>query len=284
VKINSGFIKEKIMDAGVDLVGIADAQQLILAYPPRPATDLMPTAKSVIVMAVAHSLGAVYSPDIMLWTRSKMQTSRLLDETAENIGRVMEREGFLTLPVSADKPSELFKHDPETGKKFRQTRAAGFLSLKHAAVSCGMGKIGKNNLLLTPEFGPHQRLCAIITEAELEPDPRQDFDFCKGCNKCLEACPSGALTPDGYNVDPCFMYWSFGFKRLLPYRFWQWPGFIRMIRQHMKKRDFLIEFSQIYITDVDFCIECMRACPVGERWKNIRPKTLPFQKSGGTMI
>ncbi len=51
----------------------------------------MPTAKSVIVMAVAHSLGSVYAPDIMLWTRSKMQTSRLLDETAEKIGRRLER-------------------------------------------------------------------------------------------------------------------------------------------------------------------------------------------------
>lgn len=56
-----------------------------------------------------------------------------------------------------------------------------------------MGEIGKSNLLLTPEFGPHQRLCAIITEAELEPDPRQDFDLCIGCNKCGEACPSGAI-------------------------------------------------------------------------------------------
>ncbi len=281
--INAAAIKEMIHDRGIDLVRIADAKNLILAYPPRPATALMPTAKSVIVMAVAHSLGAVYSPDIMLWTRSKMQTSRLLDETAEKVGRMLEREGFLTLPVSADKPVEIFKHDPETGKKFRQTRTVGFLSFKHAAMSCGMGEIGKNNLLLTPEFGPHQRLCAIITEAELEPDARQEFNLCKGCNKCMEACPSGALTPDGYDVDPCFVYWSMGFKQLPPARFWEWPGYIRMIRQHMKQRDLLVESGQIYITDVDFCIECMRACPVGNRWKNIRPKKLNPQKSGGNL-
>ncbi|MBW2220199.1 MAG: 4Fe-4S binding protein [Deltaproteobacteria bacterium] len=280
--ISSDSIKEKIMDAGVDLVGIAGAEDLILAYPPRPAAALMSSAKSVIVMAVSHSLGAVCSPDIMLWTRSKMQTSRLLDETAEKIGRMLEREGFLSLPISADKPVEIFKHDPETRKKFRQTRTVGFLSFKHAAVSCGLGEIGKNNLLLTPEFGPHQRLCAILTEAKLEPDPRQEFNLCKGCNKCADACPSGALTKDGYDVDPCFVYWSLGFKKLPPARFWQWPGYIRMLRQHVKKRDFLVESGQIYITDVDFCIECMRACPVGENWKKIRPKELPLQKSGGT--
>jgi epoxyqueuosine reductase QueG len=271
-----------ILGAGIDLVGIAGAEDLILAYPPRPAVALMPSAKSVIVMAVAHSLGAVYSPDIMLWTRSKMQTSRLLDETAEKIGRLLEQEGFLSLPISADKPVEIFKNDPETGKKFRQTRTVGFLSFKHAAVSCGMGEIGKNNLLLTPEFGPHQRLCAIVTEAPLEPDSRQNLDLCNECNKCVDACPSGALKTDRFDVDPCFVYWSLGFKRLPPARFWEWPGYIRMIRRHMKQRDFLVEGGQTYITDVDNCIECMRVCPVGEHWKKIRPTGLPPQKSGGT--
>lgn len=232
-------------------------------------------------MAVAHSLGAVHAPDIQLWTRNKMQTSRLLDETAEMLGRMLEREGFLTLPVSADKPAEIFKRDPETGKKFRQTRTVGFLSFKHVAVSCGMGEIGRNNLLLTPEFGPHQRLCAIITEAPLEPDSKKEFSLCKECNKCVKACPSGALTPDGYNVDPCFVYWSLGFKRLPPARLREWPGYIRMIHRHMKNRDFLMESGQIYITDVDFCIECMRACPVGSQWENIRPRKMRPQKSAG---
>jgi hypothetical protein len=79
-KIEAPTVKKWIQAEGIDLVRIADAQNLILAHPPRPATTLMPSARSVIVMSVAHSLGVVYSPDIMLWTRNKMQTSRLLDE------------------------------------------------------------------------------------------------------------------------------------------------------------------------------------------------------------
>ena len=280
--IDAAAVKKLIRAQGIGLVGIANAAELVLAHPPRPAAALMPTAQSVIVMAVAHSLGAVYSPDIMLWTRSKMQTSRLLDETAEKIGRMLESRGFLSLPISADKPVEIVKIDPGTGKKLRQTRVAGFLSLKHAAVSCGMGEIGRSNLLLTPEFGPHQRLCAIVTEAPLEADPKKELGLCTGCGRCVEACPSGALKQDGYEVDACFVYWSYGFKRLPPARLREWPGFIRMILTHLKRRDFLVESGQTYITDVDNCIECMRVCPVGKKWEDIRPGVLPFQRSGGT--
>lgn len=282
MKITSASIKEFILGHGVDIAGIADARALVLAVPARPATDLMPTARSVIVMAVAHSFGAVSAPDIMLWTRNKMQTSRVLDETAEQVSRLLERNGFLSLPVSSDKPVEIHKADPETGRKFRQTRVIGHFSHKHAAVSCGMGEMGNSNLLLTPEFGPHQRLCSVITEAPLKPDGRRDLGLCTKCGRCEKACPSGALKNGSYDADPCFNYWAYGLKRPLPGRFRDWPGFLRMFRGHLKRRDFLIELGQTCITDVDNCIECMRACPAGECWKSLRPKTMRPQKSMGT--
>ncbi|RJP27794.1 MAG: hypothetical protein C4536_13195 [Actinobacteria bacterium] len=272
MEINSSAVKDAIRAEGIELVGIADANALILASPPRPATELMPTARSVIVMAVAHSLGAVYAPDIRMWTRNKMQTSRLLDQVCERLSRLLEKEGYLTLPVSADKPVEIHKLDPATGRKLPHTRTVGHLSLKHAAVSAGMGQIGRSNLLLTPEFGPHQRLGGIITEAPLESDIHREWDLClKGCSRCEDACPVRALSDGRYDVDPCFDYWSMGFERMRPRHLSDWPAFLGMLYHHFKRRDVLIETGQIYITDVDFCIECMKACPVGERWKGIRP-------------
>lgn len=283
MQVNSAAIKQLILEQGVDLVGIAGANELILAHPPRPATDLMPSARSVIVMAVAHSLGAVCSPHIMLWTRSKMQTSRLLDQAAEKLGRILEKEGFLTLPISADKPVEIFKRDPASGKRFPHTRVAGFLSFKHAAASCGMGQLGRSNLLLTPEYGPHQRLCCIVTEAPLEPDQRRDLDLCiEGCSKCEQACPVDALRDGAYSVDPCFDYWTFGFRRMKPKRLREWPGYLKMLFEHSRRRDIMVEMGQTFITDVDYCIECMRACPVGSSWKNTRPDRIPPMKSAAS--
>jgi epoxyqueuosine reductase QueG len=281
MNISARAIKKMLLDEGIDLVGIADASDLLCATPPRPATDLMPTAQSVIVMAVAHSLGAVYAPSIRLWTRNKMQTSRLLDSAAEKVARLLERNGHLSLPVSADKPVEIHKLDPATGRRFPHTKVIGHLSLKHAAVSAGLGQIGRSNLLLTERFGPHQRLGAVITEAVLEPDRPRDLRLCiDSCRKCEESCPVGALREGRYDVDPCFNYWSYGFDRLPPRTLREWPGFMRMLLRHLKHRDTMIEYSQTMITDVDFCIACMKSCPVGSEWKKIRPAK--NRRTGGT--
>ncbi len=271
--IDTVTFKETLRTQGIDLVGIADARDLILGYPPRPATDLMPAARSVVVMGVAHSLGAVCAPGIHLWTRNKMQTSRLLDQVAESTARELERQGFLSLPISADKPADIYKRDPENNRKLPHTRTAGQLSLKHAAVSAGLGEIGLSNLVITPEFGPHQRLGAVVTEARLEPDSPREPGLCTRCEACRRACPVGAFQAGSHDVDPCFNYWSLGLERMRPGRLREVPGFLRMLLEHAKHRDIFIEAGQTYITDVDYCIECMRACPAGERWEDIRPQT-----------
>jgi epoxyqueuosine reductase QueG len=256
-------IKEFVSSEGIDMVGIADARNIMLSYPPRPPVDLMPNARSVIVMAVGHSRGAVESPYLKLWTRNKMETSRLLDRTAEKVARMLERQGILSLPISADKPVEMFKRDPVTGRKLRFTRVAGHLSLKHAAASAGLGEIGRSNLLLSEEFGPHQRLGAIVTEAELDTDEPKVLDLCKDCSKCEEACPVGALRGGSHDVDRCFNYWAYGLELLRPVNPVRWPAFLVMLMREARSRALFVEVSQNYITDVDYCIECMKACPVG---------------------
>jgi len=64
-------------------------------------------------------------------------------------------------------------------------------------VEAGLGELGRNGLLITPEFGPRVRVVKVFTELEIKPDKPQTLgigEFCKSCLRCAEACPSKAIT------------------------------------------------------------------------------------------
>lgn len=64
------------------------------------------------------------------------------------------------------------------------------------AIDAALGELGRNGLLITPEFGPCVRLCKVFTDLPLEPDKPIEFgvrDYCKECSKCVEACEVDAI-------------------------------------------------------------------------------------------
>jgi epoxyqueuosine reductase len=76
--------------------------------------------------------------------------------------------------------------------------------LKDAAHLAGLGVIGKNNLLVTPEYGTRVRLRAIFMEAALKPTGPIDFDPCKGCHRpCHKACPRDAFRNGSFERPYC---------------------------------------------------------------------------------
>jgi len=76
--------------------------------------------------------------------------------------------------------------------------------LKDSAHLAGLGVIGRNNLLVTPEFGTRVRLRGIFMEAELEPTGPLDFDPCSGCDRpCHRACPRDAFRSGAFERALC---------------------------------------------------------------------------------
>ena len=72
------------------------------------------------------------------------------------------------------------------------------------AIDAGLGELGRNGLLITPEYGPCVRLCKVFTDLPLEPDKPIEFgvaNFCKQCKKCAEACKIGAIQ---FEKEPSF--------------------------------------------------------------------------------
>ena len=70
------------------------------------------------------------------------------------------------------------------------------------AIDAGLGALGRNGLLLTPELGPRVRICKIFTDLPLISDkPNRRFiekikNYCKSCSRCAEACENDAITKD----------------------------------------------------------------------------------------
>lgn len=97
------------------------------------------------------------------------------------------------------------------------------------AVKAGLGEYARNQMVITPEFGPRLRFSKIFTNLPLAhdtPEPKGVKAFCDICTKCADACPVKALpygppSTDTANVsaikgvrkwtsdaEKCFSFWA----------------------------------------------------------------------------
>ncbi len=103
----------------------------------------------------------------------------MLDQTAAKLTGIIQTKGYNALPIPA---SQIVDWEKQTAH----------MSHKMAAIRSGLGWIGRNNLLVSPQYGSKIRLATILTDMPLEADKPVEQD-CGECKKCIDICPVSAI-------------------------------------------------------------------------------------------
>ena len=263
-------VKQKAIDLGADLVGIADGR-LLDANPPDPAHPKRPSditeldGDRVIVLAKKLNSGVARIP---AWNdRHKYYNDELalsmLEETSLELVYWLEDQGY---PAIIAPPTHV---DPWRYDADPSQHMTTLLSLPHAAVEAGLGTLGLNLQLLTPEYGPRVVLTAVLCSAEVECDTRMSEALCLGpeCGRCLKTCPPDAVKAWDRDWPACDTHRS-------PYGFAKLSGHIEKLieastaeqRRELLRSETTFNLWQSILRGagaITGCRRCADVCPIG---------------------
>ena len=217
-------MKKNVLSKGADLVGIASVDRFNGAPDGHKPEDILPGAKNVVVCAKRIPNSVVIEQPATSYHNMMMILYNQLDIIAYEVAIYIEEQGGVAIPIPSDEPYYDWNPDKVHGR--------GDLSHKHAAQAAGLGRLGKNSLLITPEFGNRVQLVSVVTNLNLEVDPLFEYELCPSkCTACIEACPVQAITVQ-QQVDQ------------------------KICRSHLSLK--LPKGQSIY-----GCRECRKVCPIG---------------------
>ena len=268
--LTAAEVKAKAKALGADLVGIADGAALE-ANPPDPSDPRRPSditdydGGRVIVLAKKLSSGVAR---IAAWgDRHKYYNDELaltaLEETSLGLVYWLEDCGYPAIIVP---PTHV---DPWRYAGDPRAHQTTLLSLPHAAVEAGLGTLGLNLQILTPEYGPRVLLTAVLCSVDVECDRPMTQSLCLGpsCGRCLKACPGDTVHHWGRDWETCDEYRS-------PYGFAKLTGQIEKIvqaddaqtRKELLRSEATFNLWQSILRGagvITGCRRCADVCPVG---------------------
>jgi len=198
----SSLVLTKAKELGADLVGIAGVDRLkdspshTLAprVPPvevgqgkgeeEPGVVHWPEdGKSVVVVAVSHPGD---QPELDWWYGKRPPAgNKKLEEIISKLKNWLEE-----------------RYSKLEARHLAYQVEKGGIYLKDAAVMAGLGCVGRNNLFISPAYGPRVRLRALMVNQELVSTGPVEFDPCSKCEKyCLKECPRGAFREVVYSQE-----------------------------------------------------------------------------------
>jgi epoxyqueuosine reductase len=183
-------------EAGADVFGIAGIDRFDELPEERHPRWIFPEAQSAIVIGRRINRGALRGVEegtnfqnYSLYGYDWLD-NRFTSYTTFQVAEFIEDNRYEAVPLP-NLPPEV----PPMGVKVRRDQPPPnvMLDMDDAAVRAGLGEIGYPRVLVTPQFGPRQRVQMILTAAELEPDPIMEQEICPRTGQLQQLCPLGAM-------------------------------------------------------------------------------------------
>ena len=207
-------IKEIAFDNGVELFGIASVERFKNAPEGFHPKDIYSKAETVIAFAIRLPTEILYAENPVPFTHTSTLCIQKMDSIAFNISLALDKQGLKNVLIPTDDPYLSWDDEKQEGR--------GILSLRHVGYFAGLGKLGRNTLLINKDYGSMIQIGAILTTEKFESDPLAEYEVCPPhCRVCLDRCPQNALTGEtviqakcrpisnyetekGYRIKKCF--------------------------------------------------------------------------------
>jgi epoxyqueuosine reductase QueG len=188
-KTNYVKLKELAHGLGMSLFGVGEIESLrdTFFHLPPAAVEGLTAGISLGTRLSTTVLEGIVDQPTPLYFHHYRQANNLLDQGAFKLTQFIQGEGFRALPIAA---SQIV--DWENQK--------GHLPHKKMAALAGLGWIGRNNLLVAPEYGAAVRLATILTDLPLPFDAPVSRG-CGTCRDCIPVCPVGAIKESQADFD-----------------------------------------------------------------------------------
>lgn len=194
-------VKKVLLDLGADLCGIASIDRFNDAPKGFHPKDVFNDCKSVVVFAKAFPVGTIACNNTIPYTITRNVLNDILDKMSVEFCIAMQKMGIAAVPTGT---ISHVQYDEKTN------RSRSIVSAKHCAVAAGLGRIGRNTLLVTPQYGNMVWLNAVLTNADLQADEMLKGNPCpKSCSLCKKNCIAGAFNSELFNQNAC---WEYAFK------------------------------------------------------------------------
>ena len=213
-------LAEYARELGAELYGVASAEEYVKAFPGKPSpARFVEGAQSVIIIGLPFEPGTmatVLRPELSglrAQASDQVSTSNVQPVGAERFfldeeNSILARE----IALMGYKIAKFLRHQGWTalhlppGKQDGRFRTAPFYHMP-AMYLAGLGTLGLNCAILTPEFGPRVYVTSIITDCPLPAGSPMAQEMCEHCGLCVESCPIGAIDGQGWkNPFACASY------------------------------------------------------------------------------